>query len=168
MSWTPATGAIGLTTAYGWASFIAAVGQFALTEPSTFTHAVIVLDGWTAMEPWPSGARHIGLEEFDDVPITYIMPSFGGRERRAIIEAARSLDGTPYGIRDYQALALWRSGWRGKRVARTVTDTGRLLPAQFVAEAYRRAGVPLFTDRHVMDVTIGDLSSLLLRGLSYR
>jgi hypothetical protein len=164
--WTPSVGAIGLTSAYGWASVITAVGQFALTDPAPFTHALVVLDGQTAMEPWPNGARHVSLADFDDFPITYITPSLNDHERSAVAAAARSLDGVPYRVRDYQALALWRLGWHGKRVGRTVADSRYLLPGQFVAETYRRAGRPLFDD--AMDVTVGDLGTLLIQGLLSR
>ena len=124
-----------------------------------YDHAFIVLDDYTAMEPWPSGARLTQLEDFDENPVAHVwMPALDDAARQRVTHAARALDGATYRARDFHVITSWRRGRRGRRVCRAISDARRLPPGRFVAEAYRQAGVPLFGGRP--DVTVGDLAAL--------
>lgn len=157
--WSPPPGSIGLTRAYGYAGFVNTIAHLATAERLRYTHAFIVLDAVTAMEPWPSGARIVDLAEFDGMPVAYVwLPALDEEDRRRLVTAARALDGTPYLTRDVAAAVLWRLGWRGRRLERTLALPRRLTPGQFVAETYRRSAVRLLGSPH--EVTVGDLAGL--------
>jgi hypothetical protein len=135
--------------------------EMSAVDPLRFTHAFIVLDETTAMEPWPTGARLVGLAKFATSPVAYVwLPDLDDKDRDRLVAAALALDGTPYRVRDMGALLMWRLGRRGVRTVRTVTDRRYLTPGQFVAETYRRAAVPMFDDPH--GITIGDLTALIV------
>lgn len=159
VTWTPPPGAIGLTTSYGFTRLRAAFGHMLLGEVTEFSHAFIVLgDGWV-MEPWPSGARVAQLSEYTGDYVAYGWPvGMTETQHAAIADAARSLDGIGYGVTDYWVLRRARDGSR-RALARCARGA-RLTPAQCVAEAYRRAGVPLWDGRP--DVTLEDIAGLLL------
>jgi hypothetical protein len=163
VTWTPPPGTIGLTYSYGFTAFRATLGQTLLNENSCYSHAFIVLDDSNVIEPWPDGVRITGLCDYEDEDVAYgFLPVLSDRQRMSVVSAALSLDGIKHGLSDYLALAIsryrWRVGWARHRVA----DTSRLLPAQFVAEAYRRAGIELMLGFAPGDVTLDDLGSMFL------
>ncbi|MFF4777526.1 hypothetical protein ACFY05_32185 [Microtetraspora fusca] len=132
-------------------------------ESTRYTHAVIVLDRVRIIEPWPSGVRISHRDDYAGEYVAYGWPgTLSGAQGDAIASAALSLDGTRYGMADYLALMLVRMGARSVRARRRVSSTGRLLPAQFVVEAYRRAGVDLLEGRSQYEATLDDLGNLFL------
>jgi hypothetical protein len=133
-----------------------------LLGPSDYNHCFVVLDDRYVIQPWPSGARIRPLDDFDGELVTYgWLLGLADERRERIAAAAYGLRGVGYGTSDYVALSLYRSGWRG-RWADQVSDSARLLPAQFAVEAYWRAGVYLMPDRDSHDVSLDELGNLFL------
>lgn len=163
MTWTPPPGAIALTYAYGFTGFRASLGQALLAENTSYNHAFIVLNEKEIIEPWPSGVRLSSLRNYDGEYVAYgFLPGLNESEQALLASAALSLDGVRHGMRDHVTLALHRYGWHSRRVRRQLTSKRRLLPAQFVVEVYRRAGLELFPGFQVGDVTMEDVGELLL------
>lgn len=165
MTWTPPPGTIGLTYSYGSAAFRATIGQALTNETASYgySHAFVVLSDREIIEPWPSGARIANIRDYEDEYVAYcFLRNLDDRQRVALAAAALSLDGVKHGLGDYLALALHRYGWHADRAQRRMADTRRLLPAQFVAETYRRGGIELTPDLYPGDVTLADLGSILL------
>ena len=136
-----------------------------LTDASTYNHAFVVLDHGLAAEPWPSGARVVPLSDFDGEDVAYgWLPGLSGDQQRRIVRSAVDLLGAYHGLIDYWALARHRKGSRSQRVVSWMCRTDRLLPAQFIAESYRAAGLYLFPDRIGQDVTLDQIGELFLTG----
>ncbi len=163
MTWTPPPGTIGLTFSYGFTAFRATLGQALTNETTTYSHAFVVVSKTDIVEPWPCGARVSDIDEYAEEHVAYgFLPDLSRKHRQAVATAALSLDGVPHGMVDYLALAAHRYGWKGRRLRRRMANPGRLLPAQFVLETYRRAGVELMPGFDPGDVTMEDLGSMLL------
>jgi hypothetical protein len=159
----PPPGTIGLTHSYGYAAFRAALGQFLTNETATYNHAFIVIGHGAIIEPWPSGARVSALADFEDEYVSYcFLPDLIRSQRQAIASAAMQLDGIGYGMADYAALAAHRYRWAARRTTQRLASPRTLLPAQFVVEAYRRAGVELMPGFAMGDVTMADLGALIM------
>lgn len=134
-----------------------------LTDSTSYNHAFVVLDHGLAAEPWPTGARVVPLSDFDGEDVAYgWIPGLSGDQRRKIIRSAIELLDTGYSLIDYWALARHRKGSVRKSIARRISRTDRLIPAQFIAETYRGAGVFLFPDRIGQDVTLEQLGEMFL------
>lgn len=163
MSWTPPPGTIGLTHSHGLTGFRACIAHRLLGESAHYNHAFVVIgDGRTAIEPWPTGARVVDISSYGD-RVTYgWLAGLSPARRDAIAAAAMSMDGIGYGATDYTALAAHRAGSRRRWVRRRVDSAHHMLPARFVVEAYWRAGVYLEPDRAPHEVTFGHLGELLL------
>lgn len=152
-----------MTFSYGLTALRATLGQALINETTTYSHAFVVLANGEIIEPWPSGARHTALEDYEDEYVAYgFLPDLTYRERMSIAAAALSLDGVGHGLLDYAAVAAHRYGWRVPPLARRMASPRSLLPAQFVAEAYRRAGLELLPGFAPGDITLGDLGSMMI------
>lgn len=163
VSWTPPPGTIGLTYSYGITRFRASLGHRLLGESTHYNHTFVVIGDNRAIEPWPTGARIITLDEFDGEDVAYgWLSGLSDRQRESVATAALSLRGIGYGLADYIALSAARAGSRHRRVIQRMHDPNRLLPAQFVDEAYRLAGVYLLPDRAAHDVSLDQLGELFL------
>lgn len=163
MTWTPPPGTIGLTFSYGFTAFRATLGQSLTNSTSTYSHAFVVLPKREVIEPWPSGARVTGIRDYEDEYVAYgFLPDLSESQRLAVASAALSLDGARHGLVDYLALAAHRYGSRRHWVRRRMSSHHRLLPAQFIAETYRRAGVELLPGFDLGDVTLEDIGSMLM------
>lgn len=139
------------------------------------THAFIVAgvrpDGFDVVEAMPSGARLATAGADRVVPgYAYARLSLDGDCRERIAAAARSMVGIPYGFSHYAAIAgltlaggtaASPTGVLARRVLRRRPGSGlprRAICSQICDEAYRLAGVRLFTDgRPAAYVTPGAL-----------
>lgn len=163
MSWTPPPGTIGMTYSYGFTAFRAALGQALINESSAYSHAFIVLNDEEIIEPWPSGARLSSLDDYEDEYVAFaFLPDLSQQQCSAVAAAALSLDGIGYGLLDHLALAAHRYGWRVPHVIRRMANTRKLLPAHFIAETYRRAGLDLMPGFALGDIALGDLGTTMI------
>lgn len=127
------------------------------------THAFVVdVDefGPRAIEAMPSGARAVDLGQADRTGpgYVYVRLPISGQQRAAVAQAAREMQGIPYGFAQYAAIAgLTLAGGQSasprgplaRYVQRREPVTGRprrAICSQLVDEAYRRTGVQLFDD----------------------
>lgn len=164
VSWTPPPGTIGLTCLHGFPALRAAFGHRILNDPSSYNHAFVVLNDGLVAEAWPTGARVVPLTDFDGEVVAYgWLPGLATERQQDIVAAAIDLLGVGHSIFDYLALARYRRQRSlNRRLIRLVTSADRLLPAQFVTEAYQQAGVHLLTGQNRQDVTMEELARLFL------
>lgn len=169
VSWTPPPGTVGITYSYGWVGCRATLGQLLIGETARYSHAFVVLDERVIIEPWPSGARITLIDDYAGDYVAYgWLADATPAQRKTLASCALSLDGVKHGLTDYAALALKRMGWRGKRVTRRAEDTRRLLPVQFIAETYRRAGLELVPGADPAMVTLDQLADEFMVGSRWR
>jgi len=130
-----------------------------LVTRSKWNHAFLLLDDNLYVEANPSGATYgrspYAIQELSNLDLS---PA----QADQIHTAALGLVGTPYGFLDILSIGLLQYGIKPGFVRRRVARSDRLICSQLVAEAYRRAGVCLFSDARLpMDVTPGDLDRLI-------
>lgn len=130
-----------------------------------YEHAFIYVGDGQIIEAEPGGARVASVSEYDGRPVVYGSPDgLTGEQRQAICDEARRMVGTPYSGLDYLALALHHFRVPAPGLRRYIADTGHLICSALCDEAYRRAGVHLFTDQRWSGfVTPADLYQLLGR-----
>lgn len=113
---------------------------------STVNHAAVYVGLGFIVEADPHGAR---VRQASNYPkaIWSTTPT-SVHTQLAICHAALDLVGTPYNFLDILAQALVRIfNWKAPKWAlQRISDPKRLQCAQLVDEAYRRAGVKLFSD----------------------
>lgn len=167
------TGQFGLTKIRGRVGWWVGLGQFLLGDASQFTHVFVVVDAGQVVEAMPGGAiltplsTYLTGERAGDTVLSRI--PLTDEQRAQVVEAARSLIGTPYSFADYLALALDHWGIRPRWLRRYIADSGHLICSALVDECYRRAGISLFADqRDPGDVTPGDLTRCLYSDLPVR
>lgn len=159
---SPPPGSVGLTRACGPARLLTTIGETLLGDRVPYAHAFIAVDAATVMEAWPGGVRWADPAEFADEPVAYGIPALPPQVAAAVVDAAKSLDGVGYRLRDYVWLAAYRRGLRPGWITARCADSEHLLPGQFVAEVFARAGVPL-ADREPWEVTLSDLLAVFVR-----
>ncbi len=163
MTWTPPPGTIGLTYSYGFTAFRATLGQTLINETTSYSHAFIAIGDGLIIEPWPNGVRLSALDDYAEEDVSYgLLMGLNDSQRQAVVSAALTLDGVGHGLADYLALAVRRWRWNVPWAHRRAASSARLLPAQFVAEAYRRAGMELMPGFSLGDVTMSDLGALFI------
>lgn len=169
MSWTPPPGSIGLTYSYGWVGIRATLGHLLAGENARYSHAFIVIDPYTIVEPWPDGVRIAALADYHGDYVAYgWLVDITDAQRQAIVTNALACDGVGHGMADYLALAAYRIGLRTRRIVRRVQDPRRLLPIQFIAEVYWRAGLELLPGADPATITLCQLADELLVGPRWR
>lgn len=160
---TPMPGDFGVTQIRGPVGKLIRFGQWLNGDGfSDYEHAFVYVGAGWIVEAMPGGAVKSRLSEYDGQHIAWY-PSLPV-SRFDIIRNALGLVGTPYSFADYVALAAvrLRLPFAGL-IRRYVANTRHMICSQLVDEAYRRAGVYLFTDgRAAQDVTPGDLYRLIL------
>lgn len=158
----PQPGDFGLSTIGGWLGFWINIGQALARSASRYTHAFIVLDDETVLEAMPGGARivplsnYLGRAVFSDVPLT-------DEQRRAIVNEARALEGTPYSFLDYLSLALLHWKIRPDWLKNYIESSGHQICSQLVDFCWMRGGFHIFKDNRLpQDVMPGDLANWLI------
>lgn len=154
-------GDFGLVRISGVTGSLVSAGQRLIGSGSYYTHAFVYVGGGQAVQAQPGGAIRADVLDIvqgrrlatSNLPLT-------GRQRADIVEAALSLDGTPYSFLDYAAIGARRL-LHVSALENYVSDTGHMICSQLVAECYRRAGIELFTGRIPGDVAPGDLARLI-------
>lgn len=164
VSWTPAPGTIGLTYLHGFPALRAAFGHRVLNDPSSYTHAFVVLNDGLVAEAWPTGARVVPLADFDGEVVAYgWLTGLTTERQQDIVAAAIDLLGIGHSTLDYLALARYRRKRSlNRRLIRRVTGDEHLLPAQFITESYHRAGIHLLTGQNHQDVSMEEMARLFL------
>jgi uncharacterized protein YycO len=160
----PRPGDIGLTTITGPVGTAIRLGQWLNGDGfSQFEHAFVVVSDTELVEAMPGGARIAPLTEYDGRHVAYVAPgNLTDGQRILIAECARQLVGTPYSFADYAALAAHRFHLPLPGLRQYVADSRHMICSQLADEAYRRAGIALFTDRRWPGyVTPADLWQLL-------
>lgn len=159
----PQLGDFGLTKITGITGTLIAAGQRIIGDGCPIQHAYVYVGYGYIVQAMPGGAERILLEDAnppvvwstDFIPLTTA-------QRRNIVNEAIDLVGTPYSFADYLSIGLAHFHVRPAWVLDYIADSGHLECSQLVDEAYKRAGINLFTDgRFPGDVTPGDLWKLL-------
>lgn len=145
---TPQPGDIGLIPIAGIPGFLIRLGQWLNGDGfADYEHAFIVLEAGMLLEGQPGGAVIRPLYEYDDRNILYVSPAgLTPGQRKAICDAARTFEGTPYSFVDYAAIGAHRLHLPIPGLRDYVEDTGHQICSQLVDNAYRDAGIKLFSD----------------------
>jgi len=160
---TPQPGDFALTKIAGITGRFISAGQYLVGDGAPVQHAYVYVGDGLIVQAMPGGAELIPLEDANEpvvwstgkIPLT-------AAQRRAIVNEAINLVGTPYSFLDYGSIALAHYRIRPAWVRDFVASTDHLICSQLVVEAYRRAGVELFGPAHLAgDYTPGDLWKLL-------
>jgi hypothetical protein len=173
-------GMIFLATIDGWTGRWVAGAQAFVRGGSKYTHAGVILDHGQIIEAMPGGAQIGQVERLhdrknlfvSDAPVqwwkrTSLFPQTLGaveaaeaKLRERIDLAARVLEGVPYSLLDYYALAAVEFGWPGGAWSRKRVQTSKhLICSALVDRALDVAGLHLYDDGRLPgDVTPGDLA----------
>ncbi len=93
-------GNFGLSIIEGRVGSFVNIGQAIIRDSSEWTHAFIVLDDKYVMEAMPGGARIAPLSDYLDRRVLFSNIPLTDENRRAIVNVARALEGTPYSFID--------------------------------------------------------------------
>lgn len=145
---TPQPGDVGLTSIEGIVGKLIRVGQALNGDGfSHYEHAFIVLEDGMLIEAMPGGAQIVPLSEYDDREVLYVSPAgLTEWDREQICAEARKYEGTPYSFADYAAIAAHRLRLPLPGLREFVESTHHQICSQLVDNAYRDAGVKLFSD----------------------
>ena len=152
----PDLGAFGVVRTNGWA----ARGIRWVTR-SDVNHAFVHVGDGQIIEARPSGAGYNHVESYPGALWSTLPDKAAGAK---VAAAAVSLIGTPYSWVDCAAIGLADTfGWHVPRVVRArLARADRMMCSQLVDEAYRRAGIELFSDGRIPgDVAPNDLERLI-------
>ena len=154
----PELGAFGVVRTTGWKAWVIR----AITK-SAVNHAFIYIGAGQIVEANPSGAAIGSVGEYPI--ITWSRMPLTTQQQHAIVNAARSLVGTPYSWVDDACIGLADLfGWHvPEPVRKRLNRRDRLQCAQLVDRAYTMAGVHLFTDGRIEgSVAPSDLLDLIV------
>lgn len=145
---TPQPGDIGLTSITGIVGKLIRLGQLLNGDGfAHYEHAFIVLENGMLIEAMPGGAQIVPLSEYDDRDVLYVSPAgLTEADRQRICDEARKFEGTPYSFADYAAIAAHRLHLPLPGLREFVASTGHQICSQLVDNAYRAAGIKLFSD----------------------
>jgi hypothetical protein len=145
---SPQPGDIGLTSISGFVGALIRLGQWLNGDGfSPFEHAFIVLEDGMLIEAMPGGAQIVPLSEYDDYDVVYVSPAgLTDSDRKRICDAARAFEGVEYSFVDYAAIAAHRLRLPIPGLRDFVAATGHQICSQLVDNAYRIAGIKLFSD----------------------
>lgn len=167
MTAPPLPGTVGLSRIGGATGAAIWVGQLLIGDGAPVTHAFVVVSDTEVVQAMPGGAEIAPLADYLDRAGVWFTRSYplSGSQRAGIVDAARTLVGTPYSFADYLSLAAHRFRIPAPHLRRYIADSGHMICSQLVDECYLRAGVHLFADgRWPGDVTPGDLWRVMVRG----
>ncbi|GAA3018605.1 hypothetical protein [Streptomyces fulvorobeus] len=164
---TPLPGDFALTRIGGVTGRFVGAGQALIGDAAPVQHAFVYVGFDMVVQAMPGGAECIPLEEASQVlewSTGQLPDQVTWAQRKAVVETAHALVGTPYSYLDYVSLGLAHFRVRPAWVTEYVASTGHMICSQLVDEVYLRAGVHLFDDGRLPgDVTPGDLWKLLSR-----
>lgn len=162
-------GDIGLTQIGGVTGKLIRIGQWLNGDGfADYEHAFVYVGNGYVVEAQPGGAIKAPLIKYDLQRIVWHSAP-GWRAGVAIALHAKSMIGTPYSFLDYFAIGAVRLRLPSKRLRAYVASTRHLICSQLADEAYRRAGVELFSDgRPTGQVTPGALYKLFRREAASR
>ncbi|MFE6912282.1 hypothetical protein [Streptomyces erythrochromogenes] len=110
-------------------------------------HAFLVLPDGELIEAQPSGAAVCSLTRYGRAHVIYVCPSdLTAEQRLEICAAALRYVGVPYGFLDYAAIAAHRIHLPVPGLRRCIASSRQQICSQLVDQAYKDAGVELFTD----------------------
>ena len=162
----PRPGSIGLTSIDGPVGWGIRAGQWLNGDGfGQYEHAFIVLPDQQLIEAQPGGARVEPLSKYDRRDVVFVAPAgLTDGQRVLICEQAQQMAGVDYSFLDYAAIALHRVRVPAPGLRRFIASTRHEICSALCDEAYRRAGVHLFTDQRWSGyVTPADLANLLGR-----
>jgi hypothetical protein len=156
----PQVGDIGLTQIGGITGKLIRIGQWLNGDGfADYEHAFVYVGLGEVVEAQPGGAILAPLSKYDASRIVWHRAPEG--KRYAVAHYAYGMLGTPYSFLDYFAIGAVRLRLPSKRLRAYVASTRHLICSQLADEAYRRAGVQLFSDgRQPGQVTPGALYKL--------
>ncbi len=155
-------GDFGLSIIEGRVGALVNIGQAIIRDSSEFTHAFIVISETQVLEAMPGGARIAPLSSYSDRRVLMSDIPLTDENRRAIVNVARALEGTPYSFLDYFYLALKHYGINIPWLRNHIKNKGHMICSQLVDFCYQAAGVHLFNDgRLSQDVSPGSLARAL-------
>lgn len=165
MPGAPLPGDFGLCRIDGGVGFLIRLGQWLNGGGfADLEHAFLYIGDGRIIEAQPGGAVEADLAEYADRPIVWSTGRIPltDEQRPAIVAAARSYLGVPYGFADYLALAARRFHIPVPGLRRWIAGSHSVICSQLVDQAYQDAGVHLFIDgRAPGDVTPADLYKLI-------
>lgn len=157
----PLPGDFGLVRISGLTGKLVSAGQRLIGSGSYYTHAFVVVDGGFIVQAQPGGAERVSLAELvADRKVAYSDFTLTDQQRSDIVSAAEFLVGTPYSFLDYAAIGAHRL-LHLTALERFVESEQHMICSQLVAECYMHAGIFLYPNRILGDVTPGDLAHLI-------
>lgn len=155
-------GDIGLTQISGKVGIAIRIGQWINRDGfRDYEHAFVYIGDGKHVEAQPGGAAVAQLSQHDASRVLWI--HCPDEYRQAVVNAALSLVGTPYGFLDYLAIALHRFGLPFERLRDYVKSTAHMICSQLAVEAAHRGGWMLSTPHELaQDITPGDLSKIAM------
>lgn len=156
----PQPGDIGLVCIAGGVGWLIRIAQWANGDGfRDYEHAFVYVGGGQIVEAEPGGARLADLAEYDGRPVAWI--PCPDRHRPLVAAAARGLEGTPYSVLDYVALAAHRLHIPVPGLKAYIQSTHHAICSQLCDIAAARGGWHLFDDgRWAGYVTPADLAAL--------
>lgn len=145
VSYTPRPGDIGLTQIRGVTGRAIRLAQWLNGDGyADYEHAFVYLGNGRVVEAQPGGAILAPLSKYDVTRVAWIPASEDHGFK--IVSQALALLGTPYSFADYLALFALRLHLPSRRLRAYVASSRHMICSQLADEAWRRAGVELFTD----------------------
>lgn len=141
----PQPGDIGCTQITGDVGRLIRLGQWLNGDGfANYEHVFLYLGDGQIIEAEPGGARIADLTEYDSRTIAWVRCPED--RRQAVVEAARTLEGTPYSAADYFALALHRFRIPAPGLRRYIESSNHLICSALADRAARIGGWNLFQD----------------------
>jgi hypothetical protein len=109
---------------------------------SRYCHCFVYVGDGLIVEAQPGGAAVSPLAKYDGFPLVWSTDRLTVEQRRAIIEAARTCVGKPYGFLDIFAQALVNFGFKNRWLWRQVEREDRLICSQLVSYCGWMASYP--------------------------
>lgn len=160
--YTPLPGDIFLTRIGGpTGAAIYAAQALVAGDGSRYTHAGVILDRDEVIAAQPGGARiDPAATVLADRPLAILpVPDWAQGRRPQIVQAARSLEGHPYGFAAYLWIGLARLGLRPSWLTRAVGSHRTLICSALADAVWLGAEIHLFDDGRMLGaVTPGDLA----------
>lgn len=140
----PRPGDFGLVSIPGGVGFLIRVGQWLNGNGfRNYEHAFIVLDEYSLLEAMPGGAIVSSLDKYSHHRVRYSTVELTDQQRADIVSQARKLQGTPYSILDYLAIAAKRFNLKFPGLDSRVKSYKHMICSVVVAHLYDDNGSQL-------------------------